>query len=404
MTERLYYADAYIRSFEAHVIEHLDVDGRPAVVLDRTGFYPTGGGQPCDLGTIDDVEVVDVLSRPIDHAVLHVLAGKITADTVSCRIDWALRLDHMQHHTGQHILTRAFADVANAHTVSFHLSPDSVTIDLDVPHIPPDMVAEVEDFANRIVFENRRVTARIVDANEADRLNARKRKLPDYLDANELRVIEIEGLDVTACGGTHVSRTGEIGLIKVLKLERSVPETRVEFRCGMRALRDYQLKNTLVSQLATDLTVGVWEVGQAIARLNADLKEARSMLKEAQARLLDHEADSLLAASALHGDIRVVRAVFEKRDVADLRALAARFAGTPATVILLGAAGEKAQVVLARSQDLPYDMSDVLKQVLAALGTDRGGGRPDFAQGGGVAATVGEIEAVLRDLEQGLFL
>lgn len=403
MTERLYYENPYTRDFEARVVERLNMGDHPAVVLDRTCFYPTGGGQPNDLGVIDGVAVVDVLTRLEDHAVVHVVAGEITNNTVPCQIDWPRRLDHMQHHTGQHILTRAFVEVAHANTVSFHLSSDSVTIDLEVEHIAPDVLAQVEDFANQIVFENRPVTARIVSPEEFTRIDARMRRRPDHLDTDGLRVIEIEGLDATACGGTHIARTGEIGIIKVLKLERSAPETRVEFRCGARALHDYRQKNALTNQLAAEFTVGVWEIDQAVGRLRAELQETRSALREAQSRLLEREADELLAAATSHKGIRVIKAVFDNREVADLRALAGRLAGTPSTVVMLGTAGDKAQLILARSEDLPYDMSGVLKQALAALGTDRGGGRPEFAQGGGIIAAAEKIDAALQDAIQDLW-
>jgi alanyl-tRNA synthetase len=344
------------------------------------------------------VEVVDVLTRPEDHAVVHVLAGgHIDNDVVACQIDWPRRLDHMQHHTGQHILTRAFVEVAHANTVSFHLSPDSVTIDLEVEYIAPDMLARVEDFANQIVYEDHSVTARVVSAEEFARIDARMRRRPDHLDTDGLRVIEIEGLDATACGGTHVARTGEIGIIKVLKLERSAPETRVEFRCGSRALGDYRQKNTLANQLAAEFSVGIWEIDQAVARLKAELQETHSALRDAQGRLLDREADDLLAAAPVQDGVRVVKATFDTRDVADLRALAGRLVATPSMVVMLGTAGEKAQLVVARSADLPYDMRLVLKQALTVLGSDRGGGRPEFAQGGGVEATVEKIEAALQD-------
>lgn len=402
MTERLYYDDAYTRDFEAHVVERLMVGDQPALVLDRTYFYPTGGGQPNDLGIIDGVEVVDVLTRPEDHVVVHVLASQVAKDDVACQVDWPRRFDHMQHHTGQHILTRAFVEVAHANTVSFHLSPDSVTIDLEVEHIAPDTLAQVEDFANHVIHENRPVMTRVVSPEEFARIDAHMRRKPDHLDTAGLRVIEIDGLDATACGGTHVARTGEIGIIKVLKLERSAPETRVEFRCGARALEDYRQKNTLANRLAAEFTVGVWELDQAVARLKAELQATRSVLRDAQARLLDREANDLLAAAPVQDGVRVVRAAFDTRDTADLRTLAGRLVGMPSTVAMLGAAGEKAQLVMARSADLPFDMRSMLTQALAALGTDRGGGRPEFAQGGGIEATVERIEAALRDAEQGI--
>jgi alanyl-tRNA synthetase len=398
MTERLYYDDSYTIDFSAHVLERLAVDGRPAVALDRTYFYPTGGGQPFDIGMIGGVEVVDVFPREEDGAVLHVLAGELSEDSVDCQVDWERRFDLMQHHTGQHILSQAFIQAADANTVGFHLGVESVTIDLDVVSISSDTLGQVENLANQIIFENRPVTARVLAPGEEAQV--RMRKAPEHLATGGLRIVEIEGFDTTACGGTHVARTGEIGLVKVLKLERRGEKTRVEFRCGKRALGDYRLKNALANQLAAEFTVGYWEVDQAVDRLRAELKETRRALKEARTRLLDQEVSALLDAGIEQEGVRVVRAVFEGRDVGEVRQMVSRLVETPGTVALLGVSGEKAQVIVARSADLPHDMAVVLKRALGVLGSERGGGRPEFAQGGGVAADVGLVEAALVEAER----
>jgi alanyl-tRNA synthetase len=277
-----------------------------------------------------------------------------------------------------------------------------VTIDLDMPQIQPEMLVKVENLANQIIFENRPVMANIVSPEEFAKSGARARKLPEHLATDGLRVIEIEGLDATACGGTHVARTGEIGIIKILRTERNGQETRVEFRCGQRALEDYRLKNTITHQLAAEFTVGIWEIDQAVARLKAEVKQAHSTCREMQEQLLEYEADQLLASARIHGKVRAIRAVFEDRDAANLRSLASRLKEEAYTIALLGVAGEKSQIILARSTELHYDMSKVLKQVLATLGTDRGGGRPEFAQGGGVAASTEQIEAALQDAESSI--
>lgn len=399
MTERLYYDDAYTTHFSSHVIERLSVGGRPAVILDRTYFYPTSGGQPADQGEINGVAVVDVFLREEDGAIVHLLASNVQADQVDCQIDWVRRFDHMQHHTGQHILSQAFVQTAHARTIGFHLSADSVTIDLDKPSLPPEVVEQAEDLANQIVYQNRPVRARFLAAGEEHQIEIRK--LPEHLP-ERLRVVEVEGFDATACGGTHVSHTGEIGLIKVLKAERRGEETRIEFRCGWRALHDYRAKNALANQLAADLTVGYWEVGEAVARLKAELKAARQALNAAQERLLDEEASRLLQTASRHGEVVIVRAAFAGRETGELRALASRLIQSPGVLALVGTSGDKAHLILARSADLPYDMAAALKQALAVLGSDRGGGRPDFAQGGGVSASLDQVASALAHAEQTL--
>ena len=394
--QRLYYQDAYIQTFEANVVERLTFAGRPAVVLDRTAFYPTGGGQPADRGTLNGVPVADVEARPEDGAVIHALAGALPADRVTGQIDWARRFDHMQHHTGQHILSAAFVQVAGAHTVGFHLGVESVTIDLDKPRIAPEMRDAVEDFANEVV--TRDVPVRAWFPTEAELAGIDLRKEPAV--AGKLRVVQVGDVDATACGGTHVARTGEVGIIKVLKLERRGDETRVEFRCGGRALLDYRQKNAMVNKLAAEFTVGGWEIDQAVARLRAELKAVRAELNQARAQQLAHEARALLEAAAEHNGVRVITRTYAGWEARELNRLAAELAAHPRTVALLGLAGEKAQLVLARSDDLPHDLVAALRRALAVLGTERGGGRPAYAAGGGVPADAPQVQAALAEAER----
>ena len=278
MTERLYYADAYLRSFEARVVDRLEVNGQPAIILDRTAFYPEGGGQPSDRGMLNRVAVVDVQTRETDDEVLHILSAPLPEETVTGAVDAARRFDLMQQHTGQHILSQAFIHTANAETVSFHLNPDpdegALTIDLNKAALTSAEVDRAEDFANSIVYENRPVVARFVNDEELQSLPLRK---PPKVD-KAIRIVEIQGFDWSACGGTHVSRTGEVGLIKIVKAEKRGTETRIEFRCGRRALIDYRRKHQLISQAASDLTIGFWELDQAIGRLQAEAKAARKQL------------------------------------------------------------------------------------------------------------------------------
>lgn len=382
---RLYYTDSHTHSFRARIVERAEHNGQPALVLDGTYFYPTGGGQPNDTGSIGGVAVLDVVTRPADKAVLHVMAGPVSADQVDCALDWARRFDHMQQHTGQHILTQALVQASEAHTVGFHLSPDTVTIDLDKAAITPHELAIAEDAANAVVWENRTVTARLVRPDEAE--GVRMRRLPEQLATDGLRVIDIEGYDQTACGGTHVARTGEIGLIKIMRAEKRGDKTRIEFRCGGRALADYRQKNAVINGLTADLTVGIDELRDAVGRLQDGLRDAQRNLKAASARLLELDAADLLTSAPRGGNGNsIIAQVMVGRDAADVRQLAGLLTRGDGVIALLASPGvDRANLVFARSANLPHDMNALLKRALAELPGGKGGGQPNLAQGGAPA-------------------
>ena len=391
-TDRLYYADSYCTSFEANLISTTTVNGAPAAILDRTCFYPTSGGQPHDTGMLGGAAVLDAIVRESDGEVLHVLDRALRAGRVSGQVDWARRFDHMQHHTGQHILSRAFEQLAGAETVGFHMSPDSMTIDLDRPDLAPAIVDAVEDLSNQIVTEDRPVRAWFPADDELATLALRK--MPDV--EGRFRVVAIEGFDVNACGGTHVSRTGEIGLIKVLRTERRGDILRVEFRCGARALRDYRVKNALLHHIAAEMTTGFAELPAVLAKLRDENKALRRDLRQAQALALAHEAEMLWAAGEQIGGVRLVLAAFAGRDTDELRQLVQQIIARPSTVAVCATGGAKAQFIAARSDDVALDMVAVLKRGLAVWGIERGGGRPSFAQGGGSNVSAAEAETALR--------
>ncbi|MEP7287286.1 MAG: DHHA1 domain-containing protein [Chloroflexota bacterium] len=397
-TKRLYYDNSYTLNFEANVVEHTTYKDPPAVVLDQTYFYPEGGGQPHDTGVINGVRVIDVQTRDADRAVLHVLASPITDSRVAGQIDAARRTDYMQHHSGQHILSQALSQAAEAETVSVHMSADSMTIDVKRINITPDEWIAVEDLANRIVLENRRVRVWFPEPDELASL--RLRKLPDV--AGKVRVVDMGGFDVTACGGTHVGYTGEIGAIKVVRFERRGDTTRLEFKCGGRALRDYRDKNDLINRLVTDLTVAYRDVPETIQRLQAENKTLRNELKAAREQLIEAEAAALLPTASHIGSVRIVTHAYEGRDVNDLKLLAQKLAAQPATIALIGLAGEKGQLLFGRAEDVAVDMASLLKGALALLNSDRGGGRANFAQGGGVPASLAQVTAALQQAERSI--
>lgn len=390
-TQRLYYTDSYTTAFEATVIERTTENGTPAVALDRSFFYPTSGGQPHDTGKLDGVPVIDVVVREADGAVLHLLGSALDLERVTGQVDWDRRFDHMQHHTGQHILSQAFIRVADAETVGFHLSPDSVTIDLDKGHITPAMVDEAEALANRIVTGNHPVRVVFPTADEVAALPLRK--VPDV--DGKLRVVDIDGFDVTACGGTHVAQTGAVGLIKVLRVDKRGDGVRVEFRCGGRALRDYREKHAILSQLAAELTTGYWEIPAALDRLREQNKSLQRDLRALRSGLLDGEAETLWNQADRSAGYALVVRSFEGYDAGEVRQVVQKLIGHERTIALCGVAGDKAMLIVARSEDLPHDMVPVLMRGLATWGVERGGGRPSFAQGGGVAASLAQVDAAL---------
>jgi alanyl-tRNA synthetase len=350
------------------------------LILDRTCFYPTSGGQPHDQGTLGDLPVSDVFEREDDGAVVHVVDGEVEGETVHGQIDWERRFDHMQQHTGQHILSQAFLQLLDAETVGFHLGAEVSTIDVDKAPLEAAPLEEVEKLANTVVLTDRSVRTYFVDQDRMGDLALRKQPMV----TGPIRIVEVEGFDLSPCGGTHVKAAGEVGPIVITKSERRGSETRVEFLCGGRALDDYRRQRRIVSQLANQFSVGDWEVVEAVNRLAEEAKRRRKELNALKDQLLDYEAARLWAEAEERGGLRIVRAVISEGDGGTLRGLAQRLAKREACVALLGLKGDKTLLAFARSADLPYDMRALLKEACQIVGGG-GGGRPDMAQGGGPA-------------------
>jgi len=414
MTERLYYADSYCTCFSVRVIERLVWEGRPAVVLDRTAFYPVSGGQPADRGTLGGVAVLDVAVREEDGAVIHVLStdplgfAKLTESKIEGVLDWPRRFDHMQQHTGQHILSAAFEQVLDADTVGFHLGTEVSTVDIvvnGVARLEPAAVVPVEELANRVVWENRPVSARFVGPDELAVLPLRR---PPAVEG-PVRIVEIAGFDVNPCGGTHVAHTGEIGLIKIVRLDHRGDETRVEFLCGGRALCDYQAKNGTVNQLTAMLTVGHWELKQAVVRLQAEAKQMRQHLRRARKRLLQVEASELVEAAVVHEPYCVVSKAWGRpggspeKSPGELRALAQELAQHPGGIALLASVDERTYLCFSRAEGVDLDVAALLRDACAQLG-GKGGGRPHLAQGSAPATDVAHVEAMFASLLSSLGL
>ncbi len=398
MTERLYYTDPYLTEFEATIVGvGAAPDERPgttAVFLDRTAFYPTSGGQPFDTGRLGDARVVDVIDQD-DGRVLHVVEGVVAEGPVRGHVDWERRFEHMQQHTGQHVLSAAFDGVLKVKTLSFHLGSSTSTIDLS-REVSAGEIARVESEANRIVWEDRPVSIRFAGAAEAAALPLRKASVRQ----GELRIIEVEGFDVSACGGTHVARTGAIGIIAVVASERFRGGSRIEFACGTRALRSYrELRDSLASATRL-LSVLPAEVPAGIARVQGEAKELRRSVKDLQTKLASFEADSLAQRAEVLAGARIVLAALDGLDANGLKTIASHIAARAGHVAILVSAAAPAQVIVARASDVTLDGAALLRQLVEKFG-GKGGGRPELAQGGGLQGAGADVISLARSLIAG---
>lgn len=394
MTERLYYTDSHLREFEARIVAVTPrTSGWATVTLDRTAFYPTGGGQPGDTGTLGSARVVECLEDE-EAGVLHVVRGAVpeVGATVLGHIDWERRLDHIQQHTGQHILSQSFIELFKAETRGFRMMEQASEIDVALDNPTDERIERAVELANQIIWEDRAVHVRQVSAVEAAQLPLRKESGRE----GELRLIEIEGFDLTPCGGTHAARTGEVGLIAVRSWERAKGMTRIEFVAGRRALVDYCRANRTAREVAAHFSVGRDEAAASVARLfeeNKQLVRRVRALEEIAARV---EAEELITETVPRADgMRLIKTIYDGRDAESLKRLALALIAHPHVIALLGSREtDGARLVFARSADAAGDMSLLLREACAQL-EGRGGGRPDMAQGGGHA--VENLEAALEE-------
>ena len=394
MTERIYYTDPYATDFDANVLSiEAPPDaraGKTGVVLDKTAFYPTSGGQPFDLGRLGEASVIDVIDRD-DGTILHVVEGSLQPGPVRGRIDWARRFDHMQQHTGQHVLSAAFDRLFDARTESFHMGQLSSTIDL-AREVSESEIARVEDDANRIVWEDRPVTIRFASAEEAAAMPLRK----ESARTGPLRLIDVQDYDLSACGGTHVERTGAIGMIAIAGWEKFKGGSRVEFLCGGRALQRFRVWRGALSAVQKHLSVPPIEMAASIERMQDDAKAIQRTVRGFQEKLAGHEAQALAARAQRIGDTMVIAEALEGWDPQGLKAIAvAAAAAQPEAVVALVTSSTPAQVVVARGARSHVDAAALLRRLAEKFG-GKGGGKPDLAQGGGLAAPSTDLIAYVK--------
>ncbi len=398
MSDRLYYTDSYRTEFEALVRAIDNRDGQPAVRLAQSCFYPTSGGQLHDTGLLGGAAVVDVVAA--DDGMLHILdapPGFSVGDVVRGVVNWPRRYDHMQQHSGQHLLSQHFFRQFSWETVSVHFGAEESTLDLDTPDASPAQLAEVEALANDMAYRALPIRAYFVD--EAG-LGAVPLRRPPKV-AGTIRIVEIEAFDYSACGGTHVRTTAEIAPIKLIRQERRRNQTRVTFLCGLRAYRDYARKHELLLSTAALFSNEPASVPSLVERLLEQSRAAERQLGQLGEQLAGYEAADLREhGTTVNGATLVVR--LSPQHTADaLKAVATRLSENPATIALLAStAGDKVTVIFCRSADVDLHMGTLLRDTLRTFGGG-GGGRPEYAQGGGVAPDL--AQAVL-DHARGLVL
>ena len=406
MTDRLYYHNSFLYDFVAALEDVRTLaDGRTALVLDRTAFYPTSGGQTFDTGWIELEPLeqergkflpklrVSEVAEEEDGTVLHIVDGYshasnrglhgppdsgVTATRVKGFIDVERRRDHMQQHSGQHVLSAAFVELFGMPTVSFHMGEETCTIDLDAKAVTSEQVKKAEARANEIVWADGEVAMRFVTPDEARGLGLRK--IPPA-ERDKLRLIDIKGFDLCACGGTHVSRTGQIGTILLRKVEKAKGGVRVEFVCGERAMRVARKDYETLTDAAALFSTHIWEVPAQIRKGVEEQKAAGKTQQKLLEEIAELKAAQIVANTPEQNGMKLVAQIFEDRELAFVRLLAQKLAKHESVVALLGAGAGQKSVVFAQSPGMKFDMGALMKELMTELGA-RGGGAKDLAQGG----------------------
>lgn len=377
MEPTLYHTDPYLIEQKASVTEILELEGQYHIQLDISLFYPEGGGQPCDTGTIDSIPVLSVYEN--ESGTYHVLNALPHTDRpVVCRLDWTRRFDHMQQHSGQHLLSAVMDHLYDAATIGFRLTEDYVTIDLE-KRLTEEEIAIAEQEANRLIWSNKPIKGYWPDADALAALPLRKQ--PKV--AEDIRIIEVADYDYSPCCGTHVNFTGEIGLIKVSRWENYKSGVRLEFRCGRRALELFSQLVGIAQTLGRELSAAPEALIPAFERYRLDKEQLQESVQLLRSALQSYEAEKYLSEAQIVQGVRIISRI-EDTEMKDLKSMASLLVQSPATVVIFGSSADsKAQILLQRSVDLVnLDMKSVFAQV-APLINARGGGNTGAAQGGG---------------------
>ncbi|MGO4889888.1 alanyl-tRNA editing protein [Anaerobacillus sp. MEB173] len=381
-TEKLYYHDQYIRTFSTKLLKQdKDEGGHNYVVLKKTAFYPTGGGQPHDIGTLQDVSVINV--EEVKGEIRHIINQPLNVDDddeLVGIIDWERRFDHMQQHAGQHILSAIFENFYGYKTVSFHLGKEVCTIDLTTANLTEDEAVHVESKANEIILENRPIETKWVTEAELSNYSLRK----ELSVSENIRLVIIPNLDDNGCGGTHPDSTGQVGSLKILGWEKQKKNIRVSFVCGKRVLRQFHDKHRVIQNVTSILSVPQEKIETAVERMVQQTKDLEKAIDELKLELIEHDAIRYMKTAENIHSYKVITAIFTNRPIVELQQLA-RVIATKTNdnlVLFINENDNKLQLICARSVELNLNMNQVVKSILPLI-NGKGGGNELFAQGGG---------------------
>ena len=377
MTDKIYLQNPYLREISARIVDKKYIDNKFYIKLNRTIFYPNmAGGQPMDKGTINGVEVLNTYEEGED--IIHVVKDNIQSNNVQLNIDWDTRFDHMQQHTGQHLLSSVFYNLYNAETVGFHLGQEYVYIDITLPELTDEDINRVEKFSNKIVFSNFNIKTYYIDKNNVSKIPLRKQPSA----TSNIRIVEIDGMDYSPCCGTHHRSTGEIGLIKIRKWEKYKGNTRVEFVCGNRALQDYSWKNTCINNISTLLSSKDTDTYNKVKILFDHTEELEKENRNLQKELLKYKAKELLNDSMTLNNIQIIKHKFQNANIKEVSFMSSYLINNIDDLILiLGIENaEKSQFILSRSNNLKINISNIFKKISKKLGV-KGGGSIQTIQG-----------------------
>ena len=377
--EKLYYIDQYIKEFTAEIEEIVEKDNKFHVVLDKTAFFPGGGGQPCDLGFIGEHEVLETYEE--NEKIYHVVSKKpIKIHKVKCKIDWNRRFDYMQQHLAQHTLSGSFFKLFNHNTAGIHLGKEVSTIDI-VGEVTEEQIREAEKYANKMINENLKVKFSFPEKRELKKMGLR-RALPKTNE--KIRVVEIEDLDINACCGVHPSRTIELQVIKLGRVEKHKGNTRIEFLAGNRAVNDYFKKDDFTKEICNFLSCNEEEAINSINNLNNELKDANNKNKALLLEVSEYKSKEIIENAFKVNDISIVKEVYENEDVKYVNKLANRLTEMDKVIALMAIKnGDKANLIFVASKNIKnIDMNSLLKDSISLI-DGRGGGSKFLAQGGG---------------------
>lgn len=387
MGHRLYYDSPYIKEWQTEVKGIIEKEGKYHITLAETAFYPGGGGQPSDRGTIDGIAVEDVYEK--DNTVYHVLASAPHNKTVSCTIDMERRMDMMQQHTGQHLLSAILFNFYDCRTSSLHIGEEGVSLDLSLHDIPDETLKRVEDLANEYIYRDLPVKTHVVSPEEASKFPLRK-ALPK---ADTIRVVEIESADFSPCCGTHVTRTGEIGIIKIIRSEKMRGQTRIHFKCGRKALQDYRRKNEILLELSKRYSSEDYEILSRVEAQAEQLRNTQRELTELKEKMLCYDAGKMISSVSS----KVIRRTFEDKRFDDINKLQQYILKDGDFIVILSSIPDK-RLILAHSGAFDLDCGKIFREHLSKF-NGKGGGKDKWANAGfGSVEDMARFEAFLNEL------